>query len=197
MMSNPKHRQKMALAFFAMCNGFNKGSKHATSRWFLLARGEANAVKSEIQLGIPKSEQAMQIAQQKSYVASRSYLSKLNTEPRSAEHCKSISQSKQGKPAAWLSRPNADIIKCKISLSNTGKVFSDLHKQNLSKSHKGIIPPNKGKKMSEEQREILRKPKTEEHKQAMRKPKTRGCCIFCKKETSIGLLKRHHLKCGY
>lgn len=47
----------------------------------------------------------------------------------------------------------------KLSEARKGMKFSEEHKKNLSLAHKGKISPNKGKKMSDEQKEKIRQAK--------------------------------------
>lgn len=63
-----------------------------------------------------------------------------------------ISAAKKGNSTG----PCSEETKRKISKSNSGKVRTPEHIENLSKSLKGRVSPNKGKKMSEEQKERLR-----------------------------------------
>lgn len=54
-------------------------------------------------------------------------------------------------------------VKDQISQSMKGKSKSKSHRQNLSNSRIGVSPSNKGKKMSEEQKEKIRKTFQEKH----------------------------------
>lgn len=47
----------------------------------------------------------------------------------------------------------------KLSEARKGMKFSEEHKKNLSLAHKGQVSPNKGKKMSDEQKERIRQAK--------------------------------------
>lgn len=76
-------------------------------------------------------------------------------------------------------RKASDETKKKMSDSRTGELngmFGRTHtpeaRAKISKSRKGKPSPNKGKKMSEEQKVKMRKPKTEEHKEKLRGPRT-------------------------
>jgi hypothetical protein len=197
--SNPLHRQKMELAFFCLCNGFDKSKNRIkpNSYWFERARFESSQIKSEIQKGRVFSDETrlkMSESQKRSYANGRNALQKLNTNPRSKQHRENISKSRNGKPAAWTLKENAGDIGRKISQSLTGKIRTEAHRINLSNSLRGIPSANKGIPMSETQKEKLRKPKSEEHKKNLRKPKIRACCFFCQKEVSVGNL-RFHLSC--
>ena len=63
-----------------------------------------------------------------------------------------ISLAKKGKSTG----PCSEETKRKISEANSGKVRTAEHLENMSKAFKGRVSPNKGKKMSEEQKEHLR-----------------------------------------
>lgn len=193
----PDAKQKMGLAFFCLCNGFNKSHKNnVNARWFALARIESNKIKSESQKGKKKSKahcKNMSDGQKKSYKEGRSSFSKINTSPRSTKHCESLSKARIRKPAEWLNGPNKDKICEKISKALIGRPFSKDHIEALSKSHKGQKSWSKGKKLTPEQKVNCQGPKSEEHKAAMRVPKLRCSCIECKKEISIGALKRFHI----
>lgn len=139
------------------------------------------------------------------------------SKPKSEEHKKKLSELKKGcklseetknkMRIAQTGRKQGDLCKEKLrnrvfssetlkkmSLAQKGKKYSEVSRKKMSQSHSGSIPWNKGKKMREETKEKLRKPKSEEAKQAYRKPKARMTCPVCGLEGGGGNMIRYHFK---
>lgn len=95
----------------------------------------------------------------------------------SQESKNKISKANKGKQP-WLGKHHSEEAKNKIGqkeLGNTkfkGKKHSKESREKISNSLKGKPPWNIGKKLSEDHKAHLRKPKSEEHKASLRKPKS-------------------------
>jgi hypothetical protein len=81
--------------------------------------------------------------------------------PFSAQWLENMSKSQKGKFAGdkhplW-GKHHTPETKKKISLAETGRKLSEATKQKMSKSHMGMVSPNKGKTLSKEWREKLSK----------------------------------------
>lgn len=117
----------------------------------------------------------------------------LKGKPKSAEHCRKLSEAGKNQ-IPWNKGLNKDDQRvAKYSESLKGKIFSDEHRANLSKSHKGI--PNtpeqkakisaklKGRKFSEETLNKMRQKKG---------PQQTTTCPHCGKTGGLAGMRRYH-----
>ena len=113
----------MATALWAMC-ALNKGNRHkATSRSFELARGSAAAHSSQIQIGVPKTEE-----QKASMRVPKSEQGRLNMKWTDKQKA-ALSAKMQGHEVTPETR-------AKMSATRKGMRYTDEHRANMSKAHK-------------------------------------------------------------